>query len=126
MDVTDGDSVAAALDAVAATFGEIDILVNNAGITVTRRFLDLDFADWQAVIDTNPNGVARVGQAVAKRLAAPTDHSTRMLWRLARHLHGTRDMAIFAPTGRQIACLRCFWTRTGPATARHARARQEE
>jgi NAD(P)-dependent dehydrogenase (short-subunit alcohol dehydrogenase family) len=70
MDVTDGDSVAAALDAVAATFGEIDILVNNAGITVTRRFLDLDFADWQAVIDTNLNGVARVGQAVAKRMAA--------------------------------------------------------
>jgi NAD(P)-dependent dehydrogenase (short-subunit alcohol dehydrogenase family) len=70
MDVTDGDSVAAALDAIAATFGEVDILVNNAGITVTRRFLDLDFADWQAVVDTNLNGVARVGQAVARRMAA--------------------------------------------------------
>jgi NAD(P)-dependent dehydrogenase (short-subunit alcohol dehydrogenase family) len=70
MDVTDGESVAATLDAIAASLGEIDILVNNAGITVTRRFLDLDFADWQAVIETNLNGVARVGQAVARRMAA--------------------------------------------------------
>lgn len=70
MDVTDAASIDAALDAITAALGPVDILVNNAGITVTRRFLDLEAADWTSVIDTNLNGVARVAQAVARRMVA--------------------------------------------------------
>lgn len=70
MDVGDGTSVEAAIDAAAAALGPIDILVNNAGITATRRFLELDAATWDSVIGTNLTGLMRVGQAVARRMAA--------------------------------------------------------
>ena len=70
MDVADAASVEAAIDAASAALGPIDILVNNAGITATRRFLELDAATWDSVIGTNLTGLMRVGQAVARRMAA--------------------------------------------------------
>lgn len=53
-DVTDRDSVQAALDATVEKFGGVDIVVNNAG---TNRRADephlLSDEDWRFVIDTN-------------------------------------------------------------------------
>jgi len=39
-----------------STCGRIDILVNNAGITKDRLLLDMEEADWDAVLDTNLKG----------------------------------------------------------------------
>jgi 2-deoxy-D-gluconate 3-dehydrogenase len=53
-DVTDRDSVQAALDATVAKFGGVDIVVNNAG--ANRRADEphlLSDEDWRFVIDTN-------------------------------------------------------------------------
>ena len=52
MDVTDAASVEQALDAAEARFGPVRVLVNNAGVTATKPALDLNEADWDAVLDT--------------------------------------------------------------------------
>ncbi|WP_372395656.1 glucose 1-dehydrogenase [Azospirillum sp. HJ39] len=68
MDVTDPDSVAAAVGEAWQALGRIDILVNNAGVTATRPFLDMGEEEWEGVIDTNLTGCARVARAVARRM----------------------------------------------------------
>jgi NAD(P)-dependent dehydrogenase (short-subunit alcohol dehydrogenase family) len=70
MDVTAQASVDAAIAEIAGRFGGIDVLVNNAGIAATRPFLEIEAADWQSIIDTNLTGMMRVGQAVARSMAA--------------------------------------------------------
>ena len=55
--VADYDACVAGIAEVEAALGPIDILVNNAGITRDAMFHKLSRAAWQAVIDTNLNGV---------------------------------------------------------------------
>ncbi|TDG14850.1 glucose 1-dehydrogenase [Seongchinamella unica] len=70
MDVTDSASIAAALDNVEARFGVVTIVINNAGITIPKLLLDLSDEDWNAVVDTNLNGVAFVTRECARRMVA--------------------------------------------------------
>ena len=67
MDVTDGESIAAAF---AGAPGPIDVVVNNAGISIVRPPLDLDEADWDAVVNTNLRGAWLVAQAAARAIVA--------------------------------------------------------
>ncbi|QOF75500.1 SDR family oxidoreductase (plasmid) [Aminobacter sp. SR38] len=66
MDVTDSNSVAAALSGGTS----FDILINNAGISGSGRALDLDEAEWDRVLDTNLKGGFVVAQAVARGMKA--------------------------------------------------------
>jgi len=68
MDVTDPQSVQAAVDAVAAALGPLDVLVNNAGVAVTRPFLEITEQDWNDVVEVNLNGAWRVAQCVARQM----------------------------------------------------------
>ncbi len=68
MDVTDSESIAAALDAVEAEFGVATIIINNAGITIPKLLLDLSDQDWNGVVQTNLNGVAFVTRESARRM----------------------------------------------------------
>ncbi len=70
LDITQPASIAAALDAVEARFGLCDLLVNNAGIAATRRFLDHDVADWDAVMGVDLRGAFLMGQEAARRMVA--------------------------------------------------------
>jgi 2-hydroxycyclohexanecarboxyl-CoA dehydrogenase len=63
-DVTDRAQVDRALAAVRERLGPITILVNAAGMDGFKRFVNLDFAAWQRVIDVNLNGVYHCIQAV--------------------------------------------------------------
>ncbi|HEX7823590.1 MAG TPA: SDR family NAD(P)-dependent oxidoreductase [Mycobacterium sp.] len=63
-DVTDRAQVDAALDGVRKKFGPVSVLVNSAGLEKFKRFTDLEFEDWQRVIDVNLNGVFHCIQAV--------------------------------------------------------------
>lgn len=69
-DVSDAAAVASATAATIAAFGRIDGLVNNAGIVRSAPFLEMSEAEWQRVIDVNLSGAFRVGQAVAREMAA--------------------------------------------------------
>jgi NAD(P)-dependent dehydrogenase (short-subunit alcohol dehydrogenase family) len=56
-DVRDADSVAALFDRIEDRFGRLDVLFNNAGVSAKPVPLeDLDFSDWQTVLDTNLTG----------------------------------------------------------------------
>ena len=56
-DVSNYESVQAAVAQVMERFGRIDILVNNAGITRDAIFHKMTVQQWEQVINTNLNGV---------------------------------------------------------------------
>jgi 3-oxoacyl-[acyl-carrier protein] reductase len=68
-DVRDASAVARMFDQAEQRWHQVDIVVNNAGITRDRALKNMAAEDWQAVVDTNLNGVFHVCQAAAKRLA---------------------------------------------------------
>jgi NAD(P)-dependent dehydrogenase (short-subunit alcohol dehydrogenase family) len=63
-DVTDPDSLAEALGVVRAKLGPVTVLVNAAGVDGFKRFQNIDFAEWQRVIEVNLHGVFHTIQAV--------------------------------------------------------------
>ena len=65
-DVTDGDSVDAAVDEVEDTLGPVEILVSNAGITKDGLVLRMGDDDFTSVLDTNLAGGFRVARRVVK------------------------------------------------------------
>jgi 3-oxoacyl-[acyl-carrier protein] reductase len=52
-DIADGAQAEALVGRVIERFGRVDGLVNNAGLTQVGPFLDIDPADWDAVIATD-------------------------------------------------------------------------
>jgi len=66
LDVTDADSIAAALNAA----GPIDVLVNNAGIGVVGAFEATPMAHIRKVFETNTFGVMAMTQAVIPQFRA--------------------------------------------------------
>ena len=56
-DVTDEESVKAAIAQVIETFGHIDILLNNAGIAVRGGVDSMTVEDWDKSFDTNVKGI---------------------------------------------------------------------
>ncbi len=67
-DVCDAASVEAMVETALSTFGAIDVLVNNAGIYPSALVVDMDEAEWDAVMDTNVKGTFLVSRAVARRM----------------------------------------------------------
>jgi gluconate 5-dehydrogenase len=66
IDVTDTQSVDAAIAASEAGTGPIDILVNNAGIQRRAPLETFSDADWDALMATNLDGVFKVSRAAVK------------------------------------------------------------
>ncbi|ORA19478.1 SDR family NAD(P)-dependent oxidoreductase [Mycobacterium arosiense] len=64
VDVTDRAQIDAALAKVRPQLGPVTVLVNAAGTEGFVAFHDLDFAEWQRVVDVNLNGVFHCVQAV--------------------------------------------------------------
>ena len=70
MDVTDRASVERAVAQAEAALGPITILVNNAGIPSGAFFTSTSEEEWRCVMAVNLDGVFRVGQEAARRMAA--------------------------------------------------------
>ena len=67
-DVTDEDSVGAAVAAAVDRLGGVDVLVNNAGIGATGTVEDNPYEEWRRVLDTNLLGVVRTTRAALPHL----------------------------------------------------------
>lgn len=68
-DLGDGTQAHRVVATAIAEFGQLDIVVNNAGgFDHAGPALDLDFADWNAVLRTNLDSVVHVCQAVGRHL----------------------------------------------------------
>lgn len=66
--VTDPDSVEAAIAQIEENIGAIDVLFNNAGIQRRHPFTEFPVKEWNDVIAVNQTAVFLVSQAVAKRM----------------------------------------------------------
>lgn len=66
LDVTDGNRVQAAVDAIIARFGKLEILVNNAGSGRSKPFLDMTQEDLQAQMALNFSAAYGCAQSCAR------------------------------------------------------------
>jgi len=69
-DVTDQNSIVAAIAAVEAQLGPPTILVNNAGVVVSKPLFEHTEADWDHVMDTNLKGAWLAAREFAHHLVA--------------------------------------------------------
>ena len=70
LDVTDHDSIKAAVAHAETEMGTIDILVNNSGVGTTQALTDVTEDDFDHVFGTNTRGAFFVAQEVGKRMIA--------------------------------------------------------
>ena len=70
LDVTDHDSIRAAVAHAETEMGGIDILVNNSGVGSTQKLPDVMPEDYDFVMGTNTRGAFFMAQEVAKRMIA--------------------------------------------------------
>jgi NAD(P)-dependent dehydrogenase (short-subunit alcohol dehydrogenase family) len=68
VDVSDPDSVKAAMDAAATDLGRPQVVVNSAGIGKFEHTHKVPFADWQRIIGVNLTGTFLVCQAALPHL----------------------------------------------------------
>jgi 2-hydroxycyclohexanecarboxyl-CoA dehydrogenase len=69
-DITDRDSVNAAVEAAEQKFGPIDVLVNNAGWDIFKPFTKTEPAQWDKLIAINLTGALHMHHAVLPGMAA--------------------------------------------------------
>ena len=67
-DVTDDDSVRAAIAGIVDQFGRLDILINNAGIGAKGTVEENDDEEWHRVFDVNVVGMVRACRAALPQL----------------------------------------------------------
>jgi 3-oxoacyl-[acyl-carrier protein] reductase len=70
MDVTDVEETRAAVEAVEARLGPIGVLVNNVGFSRPAPALEVEPADFDAMVAANLRGAFFAAQACARRMAA--------------------------------------------------------
>ncbi|NKX54394.1 SDR family NAD(P)-dependent oxidoreductase [Arthrobacter mobilis] len=124
-DVTDPESVEAAVARFEETLGPVDIWINNAGITYWGPTLEADPAGgWETILATNAGGVFNCSQAVGRRMAARGSGTiinigsisglivNRPQWQAAYNAskaavhHLTRSLAVeLAPAGVRVNAL---------------------
>lgn len=68
LDVTDPESVRAAVATAETELGPIGILINNAGTAVAKPLLEHTVGDWDRVIETNLKGAWLMAQEVARHM----------------------------------------------------------
>jgi len=66
LDVTDLESIRAAVAEAEAQCGPIDILINNSGVATAQRLIDVEATDYERMFDTNVRGAFFVAQAVGR------------------------------------------------------------
>lgn len=68
MNVTDQDSIDAALKQLNDNFGAPSILINNAGITRDNLLMRMKEEEWQAIMDTNLTSIFRLSKSVLRAM----------------------------------------------------------
>lgn len=70
LDVTNADSVAAAVRTAEDALGDITILVNNAGVPPRALTLEMDEEEWDRVVGTNLKGAWLVAREIGRHMVA--------------------------------------------------------
>ena len=119
-DVSDPESVQAAVDQTIETFGQIDILVNNAGVTWGSPAEDMPLDKWKMVLDINLTGAflfsQRVGREMLKRKRGNIINVASIAGLTGTMEHGQHILGYVAAKGGLIAMTRelaAKWARRG-------------
>ena len=70
LDVTNNDSIKAAIDKAVLTFGGVDIIVNNAGISISKSITEHSIEEWDRLYDILVKGqfmVSKQGVAAMRK-----------------------------------------------------------
>jgi NAD(P)-dependent dehydrogenase (short-subunit alcohol dehydrogenase family) len=67
-DITGEGSVESCFAAVIGDFGKLDVLVNNAGINIRKPVLELEVAEFDAVLQTNLRGYFLCARAAGRHM----------------------------------------------------------
>jgi len=67
-DVTNGASIAEAVQKATEAFGQIDISINNAGASVRKTTFDLSEEEWDRIMDVNFKSVFLMCKEVGKQM----------------------------------------------------------
>ena len=70
VDLQDASATERAFGELIDSLGGVDALVNNAGLVIRRSIVDLELAEWQAMMRTNVDGVFHATRAVLPTLRA--------------------------------------------------------
>lgn len=68
VDVSSEESVVNGFKQVDELIGGIDVLISNAGISVRKRFVECDFAQWRKVMGINLDGMFLCSKEAIKRM----------------------------------------------------------
>jgi hypothetical protein len=98
IDVTDFDSIAAAVNHVETEVGPIDILINNSGVSTTQRLTEVTPVDFDFVFNTNTRGAFFVAQEVAKRMIARSKQAQDFRARII-NVASVAGLRVLAQTG---------------------------
>jgi NAD(P)-dependent dehydrogenase (short-subunit alcohol dehydrogenase family) len=69
-DVSDPESVEAAVAAVIEAFGRVDVLVNSAGVVMLAPAEEISVSAWRTTLDVNLTGTFLMAQAVGRHMLA--------------------------------------------------------
>lgn len=73
VDVTNGDSCQAAVDATLDAFGQLDVLINNAGVVDSGPIDEFSEAQWDQIFNVNTKGIFLMSKAALPSLRASDD-----------------------------------------------------
>lgn len=68
VDVSSEESVKSAFEQTDELLGGIDILISNAGISIRKKFIETDFAQWRRVLGVNLDGMCLCIMEALKRM----------------------------------------------------------
>lgn len=134
LDLTNLESIPAAVQQIAAAAGQIDVLVNNAGINQKKPFLEVSDAEFHRILHTNLNSVFTMSREVGKVMQAQNSGNIINISSMAAKyglpyvapyaasktaIEGmTRTMAVeLAPMGIRVNCVVPGYIKT-PMTAK--------
>jgi len=103
-DVMDRSALEAALAATVDSLGQVDILVNCAGRTKRVPVLEMDEADWDAIIATNLTGTLRACQVFGRHMVARRAGRIVNIASLASFV-GLKDVAAYTASKHGVAGL---------------------
>jgi NAD(P)-dependent dehydrogenase (short-subunit alcohol dehydrogenase family) len=106
LDVTDPDSIKAAVAHAETEMGTIDILVNNSGVSTTQKLVDVQPEDFDYVMNTNARGAFFVAQEVARRMVGRGTGRIVNIGSLAAHTANGHQAAYAATKGAITALTR--------------------
>ncbi|PYI37116.1 SDR family oxidoreductase [Arthrobacter psychrolactophilus] len=70
LDTTDLPTCAPIIEGLAEELGSLGVFVNNVGVGLTCSVLEMEYLQWQRILDTNLNGAFLCLQAAARLLVA--------------------------------------------------------